>query len=47
MQAHNLCENFLVIFFLGCTSTVLSLPPMQPLLIWSPLLGTPENTGVT
>ena len=28
-------------------STVLSLPPMQPLLILSPLLGNPENEGVT
>ena len=32
---------------LGYTSAVLSLPPMQPPLILSPLLQTPENVGVT
>ena len=43
--------SFVRIFFggilLDCTSKVLSLPPIQPLLILSPSLGTPHNARVT
>ena len=38
---------FLGGILLDYTSKVLSWPPMQALLILPPLLGTPENAGVT
>ena len=47
MQTHHFCEKNFSGILLDCTSKVLSLPPVQPLLILSPLLRTPKNAGVT
>ena len=46
-QAHPFIEIFFRDMLFGCTSKVLSLPPIQPLLILSSSPGTPENTRVT
>ena len=44
---HTNFANFFGCILLSNTSKVLSLPLMQPLLFLSPLLGAPENVGVT
>ena len=46
-RKHTISANFFGDILLGCTSKVVSFSPMQPLWILSPLLGTPENAGVT
>ena len=47
MQAHHLYEKSLGGYSFGLHIHSLDLPPMQPLLILSPLEGTPKNAGVT